>query len=199
MLSYFSWTLNLRFVLFNALTPANNDQLSCFKPAFIYLRRVCVFTLALHSHAAPSAVCNLTLFLPLFCDASVPKLFSVEWQDNYWMINCKGFERTRPWHNPGTAPPSGWKPRVTPGRTAGITNGAVYTIIIYTNINKNKCITIRLLCKGVPLHVSIFKRSSSGIFTVIQSYFLNYISMCIHIITTCFIFDKEYYLIVKNI
>jgi hypothetical protein len=48
-----------------------------------------------------------------------------------------------------------------------------------------------LLCKGGPLHVSTFKRSSSGVMIIIQSEFLNCILIWIHIITICFIYGGE--------
>jgi hypothetical protein len=35
------------------------------------------------------------------------------------------------------------------------------------NINQDKFVTIRIFCKGVLLHVSIFRRSSTGILTTI--------------------------------
>jgi hypothetical protein len=55
--------------------------------------------------------------------------------------------------------------------TTRIINGAVYATVISTNINKYKSILMyhHLLCKGVPLYVSTFKRSSWGILTRIQS------------------------------
>jgi hypothetical protein len=81
-------------------------------------------------------------------------------------------------------------------------NGAVYTTIISTNVNKNKSILMYH-------HPFIVQRISATCFdlqkVIIRSTYnnsvlvLNYVLIWIHIITICFIFDSEYYLIVEYI